>query len=1203
MVSEALQALLSKTASGQAILKAITKPTPTTKAEPEIPTVTSTVSGKTVAQTPVSSTSLSNAKSIASKYEQSGFGASVVSEGGGKYKVVLTPTPPKSTVAPTVSVPSAPTTTTKTTTAPTVTTTKAPTIEVPTIDPYTERIEKFYALRERLMKEAEEKRKADAKAKEEATTVTLSPLEKQIIPESFQKIIEAGPSGTTTKVTPSTTVEETTTAEKITEPVAKTLPSIPGTTLPAELIANIEKQKEEEKITSVVEPTAYYEKYGWKPTDKDFVTAKADVSSSITQVEQNIQNIKKNVGDAKKSLSQLQSNLDAVKSSSEGTQWTADVPQQTLDKLGIDRKETYSRAEMLKIIQDGIERNKSAIAQESDIAKLQSTLSKLRESEKTIKEYEEKGYEIEPTEEGFMFKYPSALEAHVGIFGEEESKALLSSSAFIQSPLAIGTIGSAIQYLITGDESVKKAQAEKLAEYSFGLQEALEKGPGEYVGKVLTSGAVTTGIVIPAITLGAGYGISAISAGASGATATGGTVTQALMEFGGTTLGKATAISSKILGAELAGIVSVGLGVQFGTTLATKPEEIGSQLAETGFAIGTAVAGYKAGQQAFLKKTTTPVTVEVTDPKTGKTTVKEIGRIPKGTDITGKMDIIETKPGKATPESPVSFEGKGTYSIKGRPDVKVTLKGQGIGEPGDPTKSLSQGRGMMEWTETVGGTKKTYVKLFDFAGQGKYMWETGNTKIYEVTSTSEFLAGKPGSYGYGSPQYKPTIGTGELRVTDVGKWKFKAQDIPVAPSELVPQRSIYTYHGDYFTGLDQYGRVLQTGQIATFTEPSPLVSVSGQAPGTIDLGTLGYAKLVKPTGAPSTPFSYPKPTGTPTGIGGLPTTAPTTGAGGVALQSIGLTSGAISDAIGGLVVSAVGTVPVTAPIVGAGAYGFGTQIFVPTSMERPKPPSRTIYPQQIGEIGIEETASALGISQVDARQLGLGEETSQERRVTTGQTFGDLGGTRVGGGQILIEDLGLGELEGEGYRTIQEPLYEPIQGTEEDIIGAQAQFPMTQQQQRQQILQEQQQQLAQASQAVSVVTPIPTSYNFAQHFGPVIPWIGFGREPIARQRRFVKKVSKKAPKQEVKQIRKQFLADIGSVTRSQAIYGKATHPMLTPEQWEKAEKTGYALVETVELQKKKKKDSMLGDMDIDFNGKTKKKKKKRDDFDIGIGGF
>ena len=56
--------------------------------------------------------------------------------------------------------------------------------------------------------------------------------------------------------------------------------------------------------------------------------------------------------------------------------------------------------------------------------------------------------------------------------------------------------------------------------------------------------------------------------------------------------------------------------------------------------------------------------------------------------------------------------------------------------------------------------------------------------------------------------------------------------------------------------------------------------------------------------------------------------------------------------------------------------------------------------------------------------------------------------------------------------------------------------------------------------------------------------------------------------------KKTLLADLLSVTISQAKYGKATHPVVTRGMWKKAEKSLFLNIPTVEMSKRKKSKSL-----------------------------
>ena len=118
----------------------------------------------------------------------------------------------------------------------------------------------------------------------------------------------------------------------------------------------------------------------------------------------------------------------------------------------------------------------------------------------TASKYKELGYKVKVTDEGYSFELPSSTEVYQWKHGEMTGAAL-SSAAFLESPLAVKTLGSAIQSAITGDKKVGEARIEELSTYALGLDVAIKQG--DYAMHVLASPAVVEGIVLPVVTLGA----------------------------------------------------------------------------------------------------------------------------------------------------------------------------------------------------------------------------------------------------------------------------------------------------------------------------------------------------------------------------------------------------------------------------------------------------------------------------------------------------------------------------------------------------------------------------------------------------------------------------------------------------------------------------------------------------------------------------
>lgn len=130
----------------------------------------------------------------------------------------------------------------------------------------------------------------------------------------------------------------------------------------------------------------------------------------------------------------------------------------------------------------------------------QSGLQYVSTQKFTASKYKELGYKVKVTDEGYSFELPSSTEVYQWKHGEMTGAAL-SSAAFLESPLAVKTLGSAIQSAITGDKKVGEARIEELSTYALGLDVAIKQG--DYAMHVLASPAVVEGILLPVVTLGA----------------------------------------------------------------------------------------------------------------------------------------------------------------------------------------------------------------------------------------------------------------------------------------------------------------------------------------------------------------------------------------------------------------------------------------------------------------------------------------------------------------------------------------------------------------------------------------------------------------------------------------------------------------------------------------------------------------------------
>jgi len=360
----------------------------------------------------------------------------------------------------------------------------------------------------------------------------------------------------------------------------------------------------------------YYIKYGYDPQDPDYTTVETKLQNQLDNYNTSIQNVNKNILMAQDNIKELEINRSNIEESKPGTKFSYNFDKDKIKEESpgtynwieenVGFKESYNKREAEKITEYFLGQNKDILPQKGVLEQLVEDRDNLLNTLNTVKKYDELKWEMDVTDEGYDFNLPKASDVHSYVFGYDSGKegVALSASAFMESPLALKTFGSAIWQGITGDESVGETRREELAQFSLGLQDSLRKGDiGGYVVKVGTSGAMVQGVYLPLITMGTGYALSGLSAGASG-TVSGATST--LAKIGSSTGGRFLTGASKItLG---------GIGVYGGVTTAQnlyktyqeRPEALPGIFTETLFTLGMAYGGYRAGKQMYSYKN--PVT-------------------------------------------------------------------------------------------------------------------------------------------------------------------------------------------------------------------------------------------------------------------------------------------------------------------------------------------------------------------------------------------------------------------------------------------------------------------------------------------------------------------------------------------------------------------------------------------------------------------
>jgi hypothetical protein len=303
---------------------------------------------------------------------------------------------------------------------------------------------------------------------------------------------------------------------------------------------------ESHEVTKTIEQTPYLKEFGYKPAQGVYVKEIADVTSR---------------------LSQQQEQLSKIQNAQIGTTFT----------IG---GKTYTKEEATTYYNKNIR--------------------DLTVSKQQLQKYQEAGYEIKKTDEGYTFQYPKASEVYTSIHEKELSGVALTSASFIKSPLAIGTLASGIQYAITGDEKVRQAELESLSEFALGLDISIKKG--EYIQKIATSPAMIEGVYLPVALM---TGTAVIGVAGKGATMLGGRLAE-------TAIGSKVVSGAEFIGTKLSPITRplISIGTKISTTVAPVAESF----------IGKQAIKYGAfGAMAFLPE----------NPITGKGLYKTITEAPE----------------------------------------------------------------------------------------------------------------------------------------------------------------------------------------------------------------------------------------------------------------------------------------------------------------------------------------------------------------------------------------------------------------------------------------------------------------------------------------------------------------------------------------------------------------------------------------------
>ena len=507
--------------------------------------------------------------------------------------------------------------------------------------------------------------------------------------------------------------------------------------------------------------TKWIKDYGYQPKDPDYPVVMRGVKGQKSRVLEDIKVIEENIPLAKQNIKLIRQNISLLKGSDPSTLWN-------IPGYGTD----LSREEALKYMQGILSQNQLVLSQSGLLPSLREDVKELDVYGRTIQEYERRGWGIDVLDDGtvlpVMPKATEVLRWHVGD-DEELYKLSMKAGSLLHFP---SEIGSAIASTVTGDKSYIKAQQEKVAEYSLGTLWSLDKQDyGDFAWRIGTSPAVVEGIVIPTLTLGAGYAFTGLQKGATGAI---GAASSWWGRRGMTQGGKLLFKGFKWGGVGMAGVGTTVSGVSLGMAAAERPEEVPGMFGDIVFSLGMAYGGFRAGARQWSLRHPTPQYKIATF-------LKDEGITPKVTS-TDAGEVIVTGEGKAVTRA--YWEGgsktlaewdlrvKATDVVMGK--HKNILVGTGMASETKPLHSLKLGRFNLAWGEQYHSKPFHFTQVIEGVSHAPK-----GMSILLSRGTSWLASAQPGGYMSGDPKTYSKAVIGVEKIGDVkiktGKfsWDFK----------------------------------------------------------------------------------------------------------------------------------------------------------------------------------------------------------------------------------------------------------------------------------------------------------------------------------------------------------------------------------------------------------------------------------------------
>lgn len=918
-------------------------------------------------------------------------------------------------------------------------------------------------------------------------------------------------------------------------------------------------------------------KFGFKPKDPDFREQIDKLDVNIEKFETNIPEMEKIITESKEMLPSAKETFKSLQESPASSRFYVDADRDGNWDVAPDGSlKLQTREKLLGTYADDITTLESNIETGKNIPMYWKNLEAMKRTKGVLEGYRDLGYNLDvDPETGYNFFIPESTKVYDWYYGKEAHSVIPKVGAGWMEGFGIPAAAAAIQSGIDPSSGAWEAKQEQLAatglDYAYDIN--IQKDSGKYWGKIATSDAMIT-IGTFAATAGIGAGLGAMGTkmagtGARIAAKVGPTGQKIISGLGYMGRGAGKALGSKA-GKYVFGATTIGVleGPRLYAVATEHPEMFGSEIAKTGLAWGSAYAGFKTGSKWYAK-------TYVAKPKAGKIKTQyvhgdqrillEPSSKPvtggwKEVDFTTQVDdlIVKGYEGdkliKTSKPFSVSSKGKALLATEDVYNVRFSdidslrdyvyghgysldlgyypkgttiIKGTGVGR--DPTLGIF--------------TKKDLSKTFD-------MWGFGQEISKKTQHGMVWLKGSPEkvSHLYRSMNITTMRETGKT-VKTIGGGLFESGHLGKVTIKTYPKGGLdlskvistdysvkggkYVYYGGFSPaskGYD-YGKIMLHGDVAILESGAKPLSKSiraVQSPWQQNIKGIVQAKQA---------------------TGSLRLVQPAT----LSKAEEKILFHNISQAVSGGAGSSISMMPVTHVSLSSGVLSTGL-----------KQVGYRTTPLLLSGGAIVLTKEKFD-SKLD-KKMRLGFDTSiktgQKRVQLEKMEFGEIGA------MTTRTDLDI------GTKTKQEPIIDVISTTK---LGS---VQRTDLKMRQALKLKQATELdtttislfARAPITPMVTPPIPTPFK----------WPLLGKPTKTKPKKKKKVVKKKTkPKFIIEKMHKGLLADLGSVTRSHARFGTATHPKVTKKLWKLGAKSSYVKVPTLELMKAKK--------------KTKKKKRGKKD--------